>query len=189
MNWTPPAGIAFLVGLASCTSVPTPAEMLATGFRSPEQCFRTFQCAVRADEPAFEYQCFSQHFRAENHVSQLVWREVREQLWGQVGLRWAVAKAKASAPARVRGNRAFMEVSALGKHIQLEFVREEFGQLWSGETLIADDALDFRAHSGTQEGGWFYGQVAMPPAADSAKVTELRLGQEWKLDKIDPDGP
>ena len=86
MSRTPPAGIAFLVGLASCTSLPTPAEMLAIGYRSPEQCFETFQTAVRADEPALEYSCFSQHFRSANRVSQLVWREVREQLWGQVGV-------------------------------------------------------------------------------------------------------
>src|SRR6187431_1605039 len=107
MSRTPPAGIAFLVGLASCTSLPTPAEMLAIGYRSPEQCFETFQTAVRADEPALEYSCVSQHVR----------REVREQLWGQVGMRWAVAKAKSSAPARVQGNRAWMEVSALGKQV------------------------------------------------------------------------
>src|SRR5690349_7408019 len=154
MNWTPLAGSAFLVGLTSCPSLPTPAEMLRTGFRTPEQCFETFQTAVRADEPALEYGCFSQHFRSEKHVSQLVWREVREQLWGQVGMRWAVAKAKSSAPARVQGNRASMEVSALGKRMKLEFVVEEFGKTWSGPTLLSDDELDFRGHTGVQDGGW-----------------------------------
>ncbi len=188
MSRTHRLGIAFLAGLAGCTSVPTPAEMLTVGFRSPEQCFSTFQKAVRADEPRLEYQCFSQHFRSENHVSQLAWREIREQLWSQVGMRWAVAKAKSSAPARISGSRASMEVSALGKHVRLEFVREEAGQLWNGETLLSDDVLDFRSHSGAQEGGWFYGQVPMPPGTESAKVTEMRLAQEWKLDAIDP-GP
>jgi len=181
------AGVAFLLGMSGCTSAPTPAEMLATGFRSPEQSFRTFQCAVRADDPRWEYQCFSQHFRSEKHVSQLVWREVREQLWGQVGMRWAVAKAKPDAPARVSGNRAWMDVSALGKHVVLRFVREEGGQTWSGETLLSDDLVDFRTHSGAQEGGLFYGQVPLPPGTESAKVTEMRLAQEWKLDDIDFD--
>src|SRR5690242_1836701 len=127
-------GRIFLAGLAAlacgaCTSTPTPAEMLTVGHRSPEQCFATFQLAVRADEPRLEYNCFSQHFREENHLSQWAWREVREQLWGQIGMRWAVAKAKPSGPAQIRGNRATLEVSALGKHLRLEFVREEAGQL------------------------------------------------------------
>jgi hypothetical protein len=185
-----PAGIVFLAGLAccglpSCTSVPTPAEMLATGFRSPEQCFRTFQCAVRADEPAWEYKCFSSRFRAEHHVSQLVWLEMREQLWSQVGMRWAVAKAKPERPARVIGDTAWMTVCALGETVELRFVREGFGELWSGSTQLSDDALDFPSRTGTQEGRWFYGQVEMPPGAESAKVTEMRLGQEWKLDAIE----
>jgi len=179
------AGFAFLLGMSGCTSVPTPAEMLTIGYRSPEQCFATFQKAVRADEPRLEYLCFSQHFRSANHVSQLVWREVREQLWGQVGMRWAVAKAKPDGPARIAGKYASMDVSALGKHMRLTFVREEAGQLWSGETLLADDAVDFRSHSGTQEGGLFYGQVPLPPGCEPAQVTEMHLGQEWKLDKLE----
>jgi hypothetical protein len=102
-------------------------------------------------------------------------------------MRWAVAKAKPRAPARVSGGRAEMEVSALGKHVTLVFVREEGGQTWSGETLLSDDPVDFRSHSGAQEGGLFYGQVPMPPGTESAKVTEMRLAQEWKLDAIDFD--
>jgi hypothetical protein len=181
-----PAGILLLAGLAGCTSIPTPAEMLATGYRSPEQCFRTFQCAVRADEPLMEYRCFSEHFRSEHHVSQWAWREIREQLWGQVGMRWAVAKAKPDAPARISGRHAWMEVGALGKRMKLTFVREEAGQLWSGETLLSDDALDFHSHSGAQEGGLFYGQVPMPPGCEPGTVTEMHLGQEWKLDELEP---
>lgn len=192
MSRKTPVGIVFLAGIAAlgsgCTTLPTPAQMLTIGYRSPEQCFRSFQYAVRADLPAAEYRCFSQHFRAENHVSQLVWREVREQLWGQVGVRWAVAKAQPSSPARIHGSRAELDVHALGKRVTLHFVREEFGELWSGETQLSDEALDFRSHSGAQDGGLFYGQVPMPPDCESAKVTEMRLGQEWKLDEIAIDG-
>jgi len=194
MARTTRAGSVFLAGLAGsllagCPSVPTPAQMLSMGFRSPEQCFRSFQYAVRADLPGEELRCFSQHFRSENHVSQLVWREVREQLWSQVGMRWAVAEAEPSAPAQRSGGRASMEVHALGKTMRLRFVLEECGQAWSGEQLLSDELLDFRAHSGTQAGGIFYGQVPLPPGSESAKVTEMRLAQEWKLDAIDPIPP
>jgi len=183
------AGLLFLAALSSlplcgCTTLPTPAQMLSFGFRSPEQCFATFQFAVRADLPAEEYRCFSQHFRSENHLSQFAWREFREQLWSQFGSRWAVAKAKPSGPIRVRGERADFEVEALGKKVHLVFVREDCGQTWSGETLISDESVDFRSHSGAQEGGLFYGQVPMPSGTESAKVTEMRLAQEWKLDAI-----
>ena len=192
MNRTSGLGSVFLavlagVGAAGCTSLPEPAEMLRYGFRSPEQCLESFQLAVRADLPAEEYRCFSQHFRSENHVSQLVWREIREQLWGQVGMRWAVAEAKSGAPALVRGNRAQMQVRALGKEVRIELVLEDFAQLWSGPTLIQDQDLDFRSHTGAQESRWFYGQVELLPGVDPATVTEVRLGREWKIDAIDTD--
>jgi hypothetical protein len=103
-------------------------------------------------------------------------------------MRWAIAKAKADAPARVSGNRAWMEVGALGKRVKLTFVREEAGQLWNGETLLSDEGVDFRSHTGAQEGGVFYGQVPMPPGCEPATVTEMHLGQEWKLDDFDLPG-
>ncbi|MBK7643758.1 MAG: hypothetical protein IPJ19_12055 [Planctomycetes bacterium] len=182
-------GSVFLAALAAllpiaCTSVPKPGEILGSSFRSPEQCLRSFQFAVRSDEPAWEYRCFSTRFRAENHLSQLAWRELREQLWGQIGMRWAVAKAEPRAPASVHGARAEMVVEALGKRVHLSFLREDFGETWSGETQLSDDEVDFRTHTGTQDGKLFYGQVPMPPDLDSAKVTEMRIGREWKLDDI-----
>lgn len=183
----------FLVGLGACaspacTTLPKPAEMLEVGYRSPEQTLRTFQLAVRADLPQLEYKCFSTHFRAEHHLSQMAWREAREQLWGKVGMRWAVATAAKQGALQLSGATAELEVVALGKHVRLRFVREDFGELWSGEQLRADDALDFHASTGTQQGRWFYGQVEMPADCDSAKLTEVRVGREWKLDGIGPDG-
>jgi hypothetical protein len=184
------AGVLFLVvlgslPLAGCTTLPTPAEMLSFGFRSPGQCFQAFQLAVRADLPAQEYRCFSQHFRSENHLSQFAWREFREQLWSQFGSRWAVARAKPTGPIRIHGARAEFEVEALGRKVHLAFVCEDFGELWSGAEQLSDDALDFETHTGTQEGGLFYGQVPMPQGSEPAKVTEMRLGREWKLDVIE----
>lgn len=180
--------LALLGSTASCVSTPKPAEVLATGFRSPEQCFRTFQVAVRADEPGLEYRCFSTRLRAEQHLSQWAWRELRENLWSQPGMRWAVALAKVEAPPSVLGARAELVVGALGKRVHLEFVREDFAELWSGSEKLADSEIEFTRQTGTQEGRWFYGQVEMPAAVDSAKVTEMRLGREWKLDRIDFDG-
>jgi hypothetical protein len=182
----------FLVGLvvvpgAACTTLPKPAEMLTVGYRSPEQALRSFQLAVRADLSTLEYQCFSTRFRAEQHLSLMAWREVREQLWKKIGMRWAIANAQASAAAHVYGSHAEMEVVALGKHVHLRFLREDFGETWKGETKLSDDALDFSAHSGVQEGGWFYGQVPLPPGSEAASVTEMRLGREWKIDGIQFD--
>lgn len=172
---------------AACTSLPSPAEVLATGWRSPEQCWRTFQVAVRADEPGLEYRCLSRQLCQERGLSQFNWRELRAELWGQFGSRYAVEQATPTGPARIQGERAELEIEALGKKLRLGFVREDYAELWAGETRLYDEADRWSARTGTQSNGgqrWFYAQLPIPEALDSAGLSELRVGREWKLDEI-----
>ena len=63
---------------AGCLAAPEPEDFLAVGFRRPEQTFRTFQTALRADLPDLEYRCLSAAFKArqEPRITQIGWREL-----------------------------------------------------------------------------------------------------------------
>lgn len=176
-----------LGGTTGCVSPPSPREVLAVGFRTPEQCWTSFQTAVRADEPALEYRCLSQRLIREQGLSQLAWREARDEFYRPLGTRWAITRARMVEPARVEGNHAVLVVEGVGRRVRLEFLREDFQTLRAGERLIVDEEADFAAASGVQgqQGQrWFYAQVPLPQGTDAAGVSELHLGREWKLDRI-----
>ena len=190
MGLPPLAGRCFaLLALASaaCVSPPKPADWLAIGFRTPEQTLRTFQTAVRADEPLLEYRCFSSAFLARNRISQPAWRELRDQLWGTTGARWAVAHAELPQAARIVGDQAELTLAVLGHRRVVRLVREDFAELWSGDRRILDDRADFSSSTGVQEHGekrWIYAQVELPKGHERSEVSELVLGREWKIDDI-----
>lgn len=177
--------------LSSCwVTPPRTADLLAVGFRTPEQAFRTFQTAVRADEPALEFRCFSSAFTRRNHLSQRDYREGREQLRRQYPyLRKGLADAEISQPTQIRGNRAQLEITSHGRSFEIDLVREAFGEIWAGSELIADpEDLHFEDHTGIQSADdgnrWFYGHIPLPSdsAIDGTEITEIRVGREWKID-------
>ena len=178
--------------LASCwVSPPRVEDLLAVGYRTPEQTFGTFQTAVRADEPELEYRCFSQDFRDRNGISKLVWREARENLREQFPfLRKGLTDATTVEPVLVRGQRARLCVATHSYVIEIGFVREDFVEVFSGAELWFDDSIAFEEHTGIQtraDGGrWIYGQSALPSGAGAVpEFTELRFGREWKIDSFE----
>ncbi len=66
---------------AGCLAPPTPQEVLATGFRTPDQTFATFKTALRGDLLALEYRSFSVSFRALHGIPSLMaYSKAREEL-------------------------------------------------------------------------------------------------------------
>jgi hypothetical protein len=159
------------------------------GFRSPEQAFHSFQVAVRMNDPDLELRCFSGGFRSRNRVSQLTWREAREELYERMPwLRYGIATAEVQAR-EVRGAEAWLRVEAGGRELRVGLVREDFAEAWSGSERILDEEVDWQAATGVQQGGertWVFGRAALPAGADAARLTELRLGREWKIDDVQP---
>jgi hypothetical protein len=180
------------LGTAGCVSPPSVRDVLDVGFRSPEQCWQSFQTAVRADEPALEYRCLSQRLIAERGLSQLVWREARAELYAPLGTRWAIAQARPLGPASVQGDRATLVVEALGRKVRLCFLREDFRSLLAGEQLLLDENADFASSSGVQTAAdgqrWFYAQIPLPLDGEPDRISEMHLGREWKLDGISESG-
>jgi hypothetical protein len=179
----------------SCVSAPAASDWMAVGYRTPLQTVRTFQTAVRAEEPDLELRCFSSAFRARNHISRLTWREFFEELQKQQPfLRKGIADAEVEGDIDQRGGRARVRLASHGVELRVDLVLEDFGQVWTGDSLLVDEDLKFSdpEHTGLQEGAaggrWFYGRLALPAEAPTSKITELRLAREWKIDGIESLG-
>jgi hypothetical protein len=170
-----------------CVDPPRPQDLLSLGYRTPEQALSTLQIAVRADDPGLLRRCFSADFVARHKLSEQVWRESWEQLQKeQPFLRKGLADARPAGPAEIKGDRALMHAVSHGHRITLVFAREEFCEAWAGGQKVADEAAPFRDRTGVQEGThgdhWMYGRMPLPPGVAADRVTELRFGQEWKID-------
>lgn len=178
--------------LVGCVSPPRASELLAVGFRTPEQTFATFQTAVRADEPDLQLRCFSAGFVAENRLSKLSWREFWEQeTRRQPLLRKGIADARADGAPERRGDRAQLVAESHGRRMRIAFVLDDFAEVWAGAEPLVDEEVRFRDRVGIQQAGdgsrWLYGQVRLPTRAPEGllPITELRLGREWKIDGIE----
>lgn len=174
--------------LAACVCPPEPADVLAIGFRTPEQAFRTFQTATRLDDPDLELRCFSTGFRARNHISQLTWREARAELyrrkpWLRAGIAGAEIVDSQAEAGTVR-----LRVDTAGGDYVLVLVREDFVEAWAGAERVLDDSTRWREATGVQkgegEGRWIFGRAKVGPEFDVAALTEMRFGREWKIDDV-----
>jgi hypothetical protein len=181
---------------ACCVAPPDARELLAVGFRSPEQAFASFQTAVRADDPGLLRRCLSADFVARNHLSEQVFRTYWAELEkNQPFLRKGIADADAKGPAEIRGDRARIRAETHGRKLEVELVREDFCEAFAGGEKLVDEPAPFRERTGVQPAAdgssWIYGRMPLPPGVASDRVTELRFGQEWKIDsfRIQEDGP
>ena len=178
-----------VLALSACrVSPPTAAELLAVGYRTPQQTFATFQTGIRAEEPDLQRSCFSARFLAENRLSKLNWREYIDVLREREPLlRYGLAEARVEEPVERSGTRARLTARTHGRALVLDLVLEEYFEVWSGPELVADgDVVERIGIQETADGGrWLYGQVPLGERAIApAQVTELRLAREWKIEGI-----
>jgi hypothetical protein len=176
-----------------CVAPPRAEDLFAVGFRTPEQAFATFQTAVRADDPGLLRRCLSSDFIARNKLSEQVLRVFWEQQQQeQPFLRKGIADARADGAVEFRGGRARMRAKSHGRGITMTFAREEFCEAWGGAEKLADESAPFRERTGLQPGNdggrWMYGRMPLPAGVAPERVTELRFGQEWKIDGFAVDG-
>ena len=191
-----PFGSCLLLGLAAAgcrVAPPGIQELLAVGFRTPEQAFGTFQTAVRADDPGLERRCLSSDFLARNHLSEQVFRTFWERLEkDEPFLRKGIADARVEGPAELRPGRARIRAESHGRKLVVELVREDFCEAWAGGDRIADEAAPFRERTGVQEGSdgtrWIYARMPLPAGVEPERATELRFGREWKIDRFAVSG-
>jgi len=173
------------LALPGCLGPPSSADWLAVGFRTPEQTLRTFQTGLRADLPDLEYRCLSSGLKSRERISQLGYREFREQLFGQRpwlkhAARAQVVDVQELGPDR---RRIVARVSSLFRKdtFSVDFVREDFFELWSRDKRALDDELPWHEMAVARTGSLVV-TVPLPEPLAPDTVDELRAGREWKID-------
>jgi hypothetical protein len=193
--------LAAAMALPSCaTTPPTPAELVAVGFRAPEQTFRTFQAAVGADLIDLEYRCYSDEFKREWEITQGNYRVARKQLFDEIPWIRRISRADVLGqteiePALVRLD---ARVSFLMQSVDVEVYlsRTDFYELWIGDERLSDGVLEFTdVVRRVSEGGdapWDRTEMVLaaielesPLAPNVAQrldqISEVVVGREWRI--------
>ena len=186
------AGVLFsALALAGCFAPePEPDDWLAYGFRSPEETFRSYLTALAGDKPELEYTCLSQAMKEREGGNLLAYLTFREELF--FSRPWLKAAARAEVvgepqhlgPDRVRLD-ARVEWMFWDESFAVELVAEGFYEYWSGSERVEDA---YHAFELRREGAAVVARVPAPEDVDLAEITELRLGRDWKIDRIELPG-
>lgn len=171
--------------LAGCLSAPTPEAWLAVGFRTPEQTFGTFQTGLRAELPDLEYRCLGGELKRRSGGSLLGWLEFRRELfrsqpWLKLAALAEIRDVREVAPGRVR-ILAEVDTWLHDEAFEVEFVREDYYELWVDGRRVSDDLEPWRRLAREKEGALVV-TVPLPEGLGVAEVGELRAGHEWKID-------
>lgn len=191
--------IALLSGASGCLFCPRPpdlAEYLQTGFRTPEQTFRTFQLGVRGDLAGVEFRCLAVEFLTRHQLSELAYREFRDEWLGEnPWIRVGVARARVRERETLGEDRCRLLVGSLGETFEVDLVREPFYQVWSADTLVQDELLDelgevLALETSTAGGPALVARAPLSPVqlpdVTGRPLTELRAGYEWKIADLRP---
>lgn len=155
----------------------------------PRQTFEAFRLAFRGRLYDLEYNCFSDGFKERQGVGQLTYREVRDEALGSTLVAWALWKAEVSPVEYLDARRARLTASYAGRTVRVDFVREDFWETWaSGEKQDAFEPWESSTYCPGPEEFPSPAIVAVLPLPDRAAyggITELRVGQEWKIDHFE----
>ena len=173
---------------AACVAPPTPAEVLATGFRSPEQTFRTFQTAVRGDLKGLGYRCLSAAFKQREGITELAWREWLDALLREQPSVRLIARAEILSLEPLGEERAYLvaEVDTWFEDVRfgLSFVREESYEVADREGPLEGGFASF-ASVAREEGDSLVLELPFPGGARLEDLADVVLARRWKIDDFE----
>lgn len=125
-------------------------------------------------------------------MSQFGYRAFRDELLASTPLlRWALYKSVIVEAEQISPRRAQIVARAVGHTLLIRLVREDFWEIWSGsQRRDGDEAPLVDAY----EQGYLaivddpkrvVGQAPLTRPGLADRVTELRVGQEWKIDHFE----
>ena len=176
-------GLCLWISVGCIVPTPKPEEILAaaTGFRTPEQTFRTFQTASAANLADLEYRCFSVGFRDRNGISKLNYLEVRDELRGP-GFKYAVYRAEILSVDVLGPDRRRILARAVGRTLVVDMVREDFYELWTTDGLLDSGDTRFEAATRVIDGSVVEVHTPSPPGSEPRDLVEISVRREWKID-------
>lgn len=188
------AGLVVLAGAAACACPPA-ARLLAErpDFRTPEAAARSFLAAVSCDDPAAEYRCLAESFKAEHGATLDAWmigrvearREIGGFLLGRASsLRFLGAEPDALEAHGILTRWGLGERARLG----LVFVPQNYFDLDGPDGPIGGSLLEQppSAYLSQRDRSLLLELPDVLPGRfpDLAGATRLELGTEWKLRRL-----
>ena len=173
----------------ACLGPPKAQDLLAVSLRSPEDTFRTFQTALRGDLPDLEYRTLGEGFKERNGgVTQITYREFRDQLFGRSPwLRYA-AKACITSSERLSPDRhrieALVDTWIVDKRFAVTLVLESGYDVYDEEGLLEGEHERWAALA-REEGGSLVLEVPMPQGTTLDELAEIRAVRAWKIDSFE----
>ncbi|MEX1025530.1 MAG: hypothetical protein WD226_10695 [Planctomycetota bacterium] len=184
--------LALALFVSGCVSIPQPepADWLATGFRTPEQTFRTFQTAFAGDQASLEYRCFSREFkrRLDPNFTELAYREYRAGLLADQPATKYLAIAELLERSELTDGRvrlvARVDVLWFEEYFEIILVQESFRRVQAGDAvLLAEDIPNIGAVTEVDADSgsiwvWLPGIEGIEPA----EFSEILVATDWKID-------
>ncbi len=176
------------LGLGCRLAPPTAAEVLAAGFRTPEQTFRTFQTALRGDLEDLEYRCLSSSFKEREGITELGWREAREELLRERPWVRQVARAKIVSGKFPDADHARLvaEIDTwfADARFALSFVREDSYEIADREGPLEGAALPF-SRAAEDRQGFLVLRLPFPAGTALDEIAEVHVARRWKIDSFE----
>jgi hypothetical protein len=194
----PAAALAALVLQLSpgcCLVAPPDAKTIFeagnNGWRTPEAAFETFRVAFGAELAELEFRSLSTNFRREHGISLSTYIVARRELIRAKPYLAFLAEAKIVGESEISARRHRLEVSAAGRHFQVEMVCEDWFQIYSGAGFLADGPVDFGRAVVVRDAGAdkvvtteLHISADELGEADLSTLTGQRIEKVWKIDSF-----
>ncbi len=183
-----------LAFLASCAGPDVREELSRAGFRTPRQTFDTYRAAFLSDLIQLEYRCLSSGFRRANQITLLNYGEAREILLREQSfLKFGLSRAEVVQVDALAADRVRLHIRSESlfhdTRFAIELVREDFYEIWADGEYLQDDHLDrfsnaFRVTADADGNAVAQSWVPLDDPDRGTRITEFRVGREWKIDFI-----
>ncbi|MEO0649732.1 MAG: hypothetical protein AAFZ65_03525 [Planctomycetota bacterium] len=190
---------------------PGPDDWQQIGFRTPEQTFHTFKTAFATQQYDLEYRCLSEALRSSENLDGIGYRILRDQMAREIPGFSYLSRARVQGRVDLGEGRvglvARIQVAWIERWFLVELVREEFFELYRDGERLTDGYANFAEDTFLfddrypQDRVWAYVELEsglgspdfeLPDGASGLtpiRLSELVVGQEWKLFEVVPLAP
>lgn len=185
----------FFIGLGCIVTPPEPGEVWDTwqkGLANPQDTFDSFLVALRGEILAAEYRCFSSDWKSRNGISQVGYREFRDELMAkEPHLIWALSKAETQVEMGSAPHQATVWASIPcadeGQLIAFHLIQEAYMEVRTpARRLVSEPIRGVAAHMRHDtDQDLLFAWIPVGEISKEAPVSSFRLETEWRIDRIE----